>query len=290
VSGGVTTQRDGHRPAGDGGTHDGAAWLEELSGTCRAAGLTLHVGERRWDVVLSRPERLNAQLPATWRALAEVGRAVGEHRPDVVVLRALGPSFSAGLDRAMLTGEVAGERGLVGLAALPADEVDAVIAGYQDAFTWWRDVEALTVAAVQGHAIGAGFQLALACDVRVVGDDVRFAMRETSLGLVPDLAGTGPLVEAVGYSVAVELCATGRPVGADEAVRRGLAGSAVPTERLGEAVDELVASVLAAPPGAVAETKALLRGCPGRTPEEQRAAERAAQGRRLRALAALARG
>ena len=57
--------------------------------------------------------------------------------------------------------------------------------------------------------MGAGFQLALACDLRVVADDARFAMRETSLGLVPDLGGTQPLVEAVGYSRALEICVTG---------------------------------------------------------------------------------
>ena len=50
---------------------------------------------------------------------------------------------------------------------------------------------------MQGAAVGAGFQLALACDLRVVADDARFAMRETSLGLVPDLGGTKPLVDAV---------------------------------------------------------------------------------------------
>jgi len=49
------------------------------------------------------------------------------------------------------------------------------------------------VAAVQGHAIGAGFQLALACDLRLVADDVRFCMAEVTLGLVPDLGGTYPL-------------------------------------------------------------------------------------------------
>ncbi len=61
---------------------------------------------------------------------------------------------------------------------------------FQEAFTWWRRPDLVTVAAVQGHAVGAGFQLALACDLRVVADDAQFAMREPSLGLVPDLVGT----------------------------------------------------------------------------------------------------
>jgi enoyl-CoA hydratase/carnithine racemase len=143
----------------------------------------------------------------------------------------------------------------------------------------------VTVAAVQGNAIGAGFQLALACDLRVVAQGARFAMRETSLGLVPDLAGTAPLVAAVGYSRALEICATGRWVGADEAAAIGLATAVVPEADLDGTVDDLVGALLAAPAGALRETVALLRGAAGRTPGEQQAAERAAQARRLRDLA-----
>ena len=99
-----------------------------------------------------------------------------------------------------------------------------VIATYQDAFSWLRRPEiVITIAAVQGHAIGAGFQLALACDFRVLSEDARFAMLETSLGLVPDLGGTQPLVEAIGYPRALEICVTGRWVDADEARKLGLA-------------------------------------------------------------------
>lgn len=252
---------------------------------CAAVGLRLVRGDDRWDVVLAAPERRNAQLPATWRALAAVGEAARVEGPRVVVLSAEGPSFSAGLDRAMFTGQVSGERGLPQLAALDDDAIDAEIALYQDAFTWWREVDALTVAAVQGHAVGAGFQLALACDLRVVADDVAFAMKETSLGLVPDLAGTWPLVEAVGHARALEVCVTGRAVGAQEAVAAGLAVTAVPGEQLAGAVDAFVASLLAAPAAAAVATKHLLSGAPSRTPHEQRVAERAAQRERLRELA-----
>ncbi len=185
----------------------------------------------------------------------------------------------------MFTGQVPDERGLPQLAELDDDAIDDEIAFYQRAFSWWRESDAITVAAVQGHAVGAGFQLALGCDLRVVADDVAFAMKETSLGLVPDLAGTWPLVEAVGYARALEICVSGRSVGAAEAVATGLAVSSVPVERLGEAVDALVASLLAAPAAAVTATKHLLAGAPSRTPQEQRAAERLAQRDRLRDLA-----
>lgn len=203
----------------------------------------------------------------------------------LVVLRAEGPSFSAGLDRAMLGAGVDGEPGLAGMAALDDDALDAAIAGFQRAFTWWREVDAVTVAAVGGHAVGAGFQLALACDLRVVADDVRLAMRETSLGLVPDLGGTSPLVRIVGYPRALEICATGRWVGAQEAVRLGLAETAVPRADLDAAVDDLAAALLGAPAGAVATLKRLLRSAEEANRADQLAAERAAQRDRLRALA-----
>lgn len=201
------------------------------------------------------------------------------------MLRAEGLSFSAGLDRAMLGAGLDGEPGLAALAALDDDALDAAIAGFQRAFTWWREVDAVTVAAVGGHAVGAGFQLALACDLRVVADDVQLAMRETSLGLVPDLAGTSPLVRIVGYPRALEICATGRWVGAQEAVRLGLAETAVPRAELDAAVDDLAAALLSPPAGAVAAVKRLLRSAEEASRADQLAAERAAQRDRLRALA-----
>lgn len=238
-------------------------------------------------VTLDHPARRNAQSPAMWRALAAAGRELpGSVR--VVVLRAEGKSFSAGLDRQAFTPEgIAGEPSFPELARYSDGDLDAAIAEYQEAFTWWRRNDIVSLAAVQGHAIGAGFQLALACDLRVCADDAQFAMLETSLGLVPDLTGTGPLVQLVGYARALEICVTGRLVHAAEAERVGLANLVVPAKDLGAATSDLAAALLAAPRDAVIETKALLRGAAGRTYDEQRTAERAAQARRLRDLAGL---
>ncbi|MEV5319013.1 enoyl-CoA hydratase/isomerase family protein [Streptomyces sp. NPDC052687] len=250
-------------------------------------GVRLTVDDAIATVTLTNPAKRNAQSPALWRALAEAGRLLpGTVR--VVVLRAEGKSFSAGLDRQAFTPEgFDGEPSFLDLARGSDAELDATIAEYQEAFTWWRRSDLVSIAAVQGHAIGAGFQLALACDLRVVADDVQFAMRETSLGLVPDLTGTHPLVGLVGYARALEICATGRFVHADEAVTTGLANIAVPGDQLDAAVRDLATALLAAPRDAVIETKALLRGAQDRTYEEQRTAERQAQARRLRDLAGL---
>ncbi|MDX3384967.1 enoyl-CoA hydratase/isomerase family protein [Streptomyces niveiscabiei] len=250
-------------------------------------GVRLTVDDTLATVTLTNPAKRNAQSPAMWRALAEAGRSLpGSVR--VVVLRGEGKSFSAGLDRQMFTPEgIEGEPSFVDLARRGDAELDAAIAGFQEGFTWWRRSDIVSVAAVQGHAIGAGFQLALACDLRVVADDVQFAMRETSLGLVPDLTGTHPLVSLVGYGRAAEICLTGRYVHADEALRIGLANAVVPAAGLDKAVQDLTATLLTAPRDAVVETKALLQGAAGRSYDDQRAAERTAQARRLRDLAGL---
>ena len=138
---------------------------------------------------------------------------------------------------------------------------------------------------MQGYAIGAGFQLALSCDLRVVSDDAQFSMKESALGLVPDLTGTKPLVEAVGYARALEICATARMVGAAEAVDIGLATTAVPPTDLDATVADLV--------GRPDRTRSRVRWprprrcCRRRRPDldEQRRLEREAQVRRFRELA-----
>jgi enoyl-CoA hydratase/carnithine racemase len=253
----------------------------------RRGGLTLGVDGPRATISLARPEVLNAQTPVTWEAL----RAIGESLPDevrVVVVRGEGRAFSAGLDkRFFAAAEVDGMPGLTAIAAMPDDDADATIAAFQSGFSWLRHPARVTVAAVQGHAIGGGFQLALACDLRIVADDVQFCMAEPTLGIVPDLGGTYPLVHAVGYACAVEICLTGRRVGAEEAVATGLALRSVPAPELDAAVDELATALLAAPPKALAETLGLLAGvADGAEPADALAAERTAQLRRLRSLAA----
>ena len=192
-------------------------------------------------VTLCRPEVLNAQTPAMWTELDAISRKLpGDVR--VVIVRGAGHAFSAGLDLSFARGE--GDFSLAELGRLPPEECAQRIATFQSAFTWLRGPSLVTIAAVRGYAIGAGFQLALACDLRVLADDASFTMAESRYGLVPDLGGTHPLV----------------------------------------------AALLSPPPEVATETKALLLGALGRDRDGQEAAERAAQLRRLRALAGTATG
>jgi enoyl-CoA hydratase/carnithine racemase len=251
--------------------------------TVPSAGADPESGEARFDldgpvatVTLCRPQVLNAQTPALWADLREFGRTLpGDVR--VVVVRGEGRAFSAGLDTSAATK-------MLGEIAVGSDS-DARIAGFQEAFSWLRRPSLISIAAVQGHAIGAGFQLALACDFRVVAEDVSFSMAEIKLGLVPDLGGTKRLVELVGYARALELCVTGRRVAAAEASQMGLANVVVPREALDNAAKDLTAAVLAGSRDAVIEIKALLAQAAGHTFAQQEAAERSAQLRRIADLA-----
>lgn len=254
---------------------------EELA----AVGLRFSIEGPIATVTLDRPEVRNAQTPSMWLALARLGREI----PDsvrVVVVTGAGETFSAGLDRAMLDPANAGAESVVGLLSLSDEEAADRIGEFQEGFTWLRDPRFVSIAKVRGHSVGAGFQLALSCDLRVAADDAKFTMKEAALGLVPDLTGTQPLVELVGYARALEICATARVVTAEEAGRIGLVNAVVAAEELDASVDALAAGLLATMPGVASATKALLQGATYRDLDEQRLLERQAQMKRFRAVAA----
>jgi enoyl-CoA hydratase/carnithine racemase len=243
-------------------------------------GLRLDISDAVATVTLSRPERRNAMTPGMWHGLAAIGAGLPAG-VRVIVVRGAGPSFCAGIDLRLFSAEgVPGEEPVPGGGDPDADER---IAGFQAGYTWLRDPAIVSIAAVQGHAIGAGAQLALACDLRVLADNASFCIKEAALGLVPDLTGTKPLVDIVGLPRALELCLTARTVGAAEAAQLRLAELVVPAAELDGAVADLAAALLATDAAAARATKALLAQAPGNTLAEQAAAERRAQGELLRA-------
>jgi len=251
-----------------------------------AGGVRLDVDGGLAEVVLNRPDRRNAMTPSMWAALA----AVPDLLPDtarVVLIRGEGPVFCAGLDLRMATAEgVPGETSLLAVAEGSDAEIEDWIARQHDAYIWMVDPRWVTIAAVQGAAVGAGFQLALAADLRVIATDARFCMRETALGLVPDLTGTAMLHRAVGYPTALELCATARWIDAPEAMRIGLASAVSEPEQLRSRALQLAGEILANGASAVRSVKALLVGAADRDLAGQARAERVAQVPLLRAVAA----
>ena len=257
---------------------------EPMTTVFDADGVRIVDSGSRLDVILASPANRNAQTPKTWAALAGAEAFVTDST-RIVVLTGEGASFSAGLDRSMLG--LPTEANPVTLASLGMAGESALrefITTAQSAFTWWRQCEAITIAVVQGHAIGAGFQLALACDLVAVMPDASFAMREPKLGLIPDLAGTHALVRAVGYPRALEICATGRAIEASEALNLGIAqyllNAKKPEAQLGEIISELIATGR----GVNSALKQLLRAGQDSDPSHQLANERDAQILRIAAL------
>lgn len=245
-------------------------------------GLRTHRDGAVLTITLCRPEHRNPQTPTLWHTLERLATTLD---PEIrlVVLNADGPDFSAGLDRGMLSPDgIPGEPRVLSVAANRGEgETAELIKGFQRGFTAWGECSAIVLAAVQGNAVGAGFQLALAADIRLVATNVQFSLREPSLGLVPDLGGTLPLVRALGYSRALEICVTSRFMGAQEAVAYGLATLAVPPETLSEVTGEVAAAILEIPDRALRETKKLLRAAVDNPLAAQLKAEREAQARLL---------
>ena len=249
------------------------------------SGFQAELSGAQLTITLNQADRRNVQTPLTWRSLAQLGEwcAQVDRAVAAIVVQAEGPSFSAGLDRAMFSPEgIPGEPSFLELGQATDESLGSFIAQAQSGFRWFREVSAVSIAAVRGHAVGAGFQLALACDVIVSQHEAVFAMRETSWGLVPDLGGTLPLVRGAGYGPALIACATGRNITAIELANWGLALDPVddPEAKAGE----LAAALQEPPPGAVADLKALLRSIGSNRRGDQWERERATQQERIRAL------
>jgi enoyl-CoA hydratase/carnithine racemase len=226
------------------------------------------VAEGVATLTLSRPDKRNALNLLTFRELEEAGaRAAEDHDARAVLVRGEGPSFCAGIDVGELT-QLGGAGG---------DDVRALATTAQRPMLTLATMDKPTIAAVHGHALGAGFQLALACDLRIAADDASFAMLEIRFGLIPDLGGTKRLSALVGPAVAKDLIWTGRRVAAGEALRLGLVNRVVSRDPLVEEAAEMARTLAAAPPRTLALAKGLVEDASNRTLEEQLAAEREAQ-------------
>jgi enoyl-CoA hydratase/carnithine racemase len=242
---------------------------------------------------LARPDQLNAQNALMWDELIDLQRHLDSPGGAVraLVVAGTGRAFSAGID----LGEIDPSAGrlLRDAATSGGDGPDpllARIAAVQSAFRWFRDTPIPTLAAVHGYALGAGFQLALACDLRVFAAGTLAGLLEFRHGLLPDLGATAYLPGIVGEGRARELIFTARIVDSEEAARIGLANEIVSAEDLEAHAGTLAEALARAPALAVRHTKAALavaadvgasleRACVG-----QAACLRALAGDRLQAV------
>jgi enoyl-CoA hydratase/carnithine racemase len=229
--------------------------------------------ERRGPVAwlrLNRPAKRNAQTLGMWEELRAAGAELsGDPGVRCLVVTGEGPSFSAGIDLGELAG---GDRTLLEAASGQGDGdgLVAVIRQAQAAFTWIPAAPFPSVAAVNGHALGAGLQLALACDLRVLAADAVAGLLEFRWGLLPDLGATEWLPRIVGAARARELVLTAARVDAAEALRIGLANRVVAPDELESAAAELAGTLAAQPPVAVRHARRALDAAfdrPGRSLE-----------------------
>jgi enoyl-CoA hydratase/carnithine racemase len=174
------------------------------------------------DVRLNRPEKMNALDPAMFQALNDTSTELaGDAGLRCVVLSGEGKAFCAGLDFSSFQAMGSGERSGDTASIAKSDEGRITHRG-QQAVYGWTELPVPVIAAVHGHALGGGIQLALGADIRFVAPNAKLSVLEIRWGLIPDMTGTQALVNLVGLDVAKELTFTGRMVSGTEAVELGL--------------------------------------------------------------------
>jgi enoyl-CoA hydratase/carnithine racemase len=192
--------------------------------------VTISIDERGIaDVRLNRPDKRNALDGPMFSALADAGeRLKTESAVRVVVLSGEGQSFCAGLDFASFQTLASGGGGDGGNGGgdggNPGRLTPGGITHLGQQVAWvWQELPVPVIAAVHGHALGGGCQIALGADIRIVHPDTQFSVREVHWGLVPDMTGTFVLSQLVRPDVAKELTFTARIVSGTEAAELGLA-------------------------------------------------------------------
>lgn len=195
------------------------------------------------EIVLARPEKLNAMNMAWVTELVAAVAALERDKPEIVLVRGEGRAFCAGLDLDMLAAE-----------SMP----DGFYALQEEAFVGLERLDRLVVAQIHGYCLGGGLQLALACDIRILADDAVLGLPAAAEGLPPGMA-TWRLPRFVGLGRAMRLSVGGERVGAAEALAIGLADHVLPAAGFPDAAAGLVARYLAVPRGAARATKELVR-------------------------------
>src|ERR1700704_3053882 len=172
-------------------------------------------------VTNDNPEKHNAFDDEMDASLFEIlGELRGRPEVRAVIWRGEGKSFSSGRDVSAIGGQ-----------DVELSHHELMARGHRGILQVF-DIEAPILVAMQGWSIGASFQRALLCDIRVAAEGARFMLPEVTHGVIPDTGGVGRLFQICGHGVASDLVLTGRPMGADEAYAHGVVSRVVPAEQL----------------------------------------------------------
>jgi enoyl-CoA hydratase/carnithine racemase len=217
--------------------------------TAFASGaLVLSFDESVATLTLNRPERGNAIDAAMWGAMPEVVDAVARQADALaLVVRGAAGNFAAGADIAEFDTVFADRASTLRYAASMLAATGAL-----------ARIARPTIALIEGHCIGAGVALALACDLRIAASDATFAITPARLGLVYTLTDTRRLAAAIGNAAAKDLLFTGRRIDAAEALALRLVGSVVEPAALDAAVQAKARTIASASQWSVRQAKAML--------------------------------
>ncbi|MEO7372138.1 MAG: crotonase/enoyl-CoA hydratase family protein [Ilumatobacteraceae bacterium] len=220
--------------------------------------VTLAISDGVADVRMNRADKRNALDGAMFRGLAEMGeRLKSEPGLRAVVLSGEGSSFCAGLDFSSFQAMSSGDRPAADDDTSPGAMKDGRITHLAQQVCWvWQEIPVPVIAAVHGHALGGGIQIALGTDIRIVHPDTQLSVREVHWGLVPDMTGTLMLSTLVRADVAKELVFTARVFDGREAFTLGLATRLSDTPL--EDATAMAGEIAARSPDAIRGAKALL--------------------------------
>lgn len=190
-------------------------------------------------ITLNRPALRNALNYETVRQLTEaLARAAADEAVRAVVLTGAGQAFCSG-------GELKELAEMHKLTPLGIKET--IYGAFQQIVRLLRTMDKPAIAAINGDAVGAGFDLALACDIRIASDRARFSEYFVRIATIPGMCGMYMLPRIVGLGKAMELALTGDFLEAQEAERIGLVNKVVPHEELGAAVQQMAQKLASGP-------------------------------------------
>lgn len=180
--------------------------------------------------------------------------------PDVsvLILSGNGHAFSAGGNLKEMSGRATSHADGP-YSGTPQEVADKYQRGIQRIPLALSKLEVPSIAAVNGPAIGAGFDLALMCDIRIVASNVLLGETFLNLGLISGVGGAYWLTQRLGPQLAAELTLTGKTFGADEAVTKGIALEKVEADKLMERATELAKEIASKPPKTIRHSKRLLK-------------------------------